>query len=655
MDHKSTLSFFLIPAFLTFQVSADLFPNGDFSDGQGSWLPVSGGGTFSFDYPTTGGNDGGYGVIDHTAADGGFGIWVGNNGDSITLSSLGLEAGQTYRFSQDMKILAGNNIGGFKLDFFLGAEPAGSSGDLRTEAIGDGSTWETYQFRIPLPVGIDGIKVVPLWGTNSSVGYDNFSFDPTPIPSPLIPNGDFESGNSSWLQVGEDTTWTYNTDGGNPDRHGTINNTGPGEGTWTANNGAPIPLASLGLSAGDLVDFKMDLILKSGTAMGGLRVDFLQGADFLSATENLFPVTGPDSGTWQTYTFPVEIPANTDHIKIILLGGATSEVGFDNVTFDVEPAPPAVGSAPRLVTGTYLTWTPPNDTRVYQPQRSTDNENWTDFGGLATGNSARSAFDVSNAPFYRVVATDPPGTDVVYNGDFTFDGFTTENSADGWQSLPPSGQFPTRITSDFRSAPASMRLAVQNDASGAPNNSEIQQNVNSFGGFLNAGETYRFSFWAKQISSGVSYVQRFRIQFLDFDANILPGAPDFQDFTGGAGTWREVVLPALVIPENTATALIQIFGATGAVPGVDAKGEVLIDDVSFLPLGAGEPAILETTTQPGIGIEWVTEPGVTYQGQGSEDLDGFFNLGAPILGNGNRAAIGISQGEDQFFFRYVRP
>jgi hypothetical protein len=37
-----------------------------------------------------------------------------------------------------------------------------------------------------------------------------------------------------------------------------------------------------------------------------------------------------------------------------------------------------------------------------------------------------------------------------------------------------------------------------------------------------------------------------------------------------------------VAPEGVATALIQIFGATGAVPGASAQGHVLIDDVALL-------------------------------------------------------------------------
>ena len=59
---------------------ADLFPNGDFENAGISWEEVSGSGTYGFSYPDMDGHPNGFGVIDHSAADGGFGIWVGNDG-----------------------------------------------------------------------------------------------------------------------------------------------------------------------------------------------------------------------------------------------------------------------------------------------------------------------------------------------------------------------------------------------------------------------------------------------------------------------------------------------------------------------------------------------------------------------------------------------
>jgi len=97
-----------------------------------------------------------------------------------------------------MLLLSGTNIGGFKVDFFNGNNLVSSTGDQFPDLIGDGSTWETYAFEVAIPTGANGIKVVPLWGAGSSVGFDNIMLDPTPIPAPPILNADFEMGGTNW-------------------------------------------------------------------------------------------------------------------------------------------------------------------------------------------------------------------------------------------------------------------------------------------------------------------------------------------------------------------------------------------------------------------------------------------------------------------------
>ena len=79
-------------------------------------------------------------------------------------------------------------------DFFASGAFSGSTGDIFPALIGDGTTWETYSFTVTIPTGTEGIKVVPLWGAGSSIGYDNVGVDDAPVETPLIPNGDFENG-----------------------------------------------------------------------------------------------------------------------------------------------------------------------------------------------------------------------------------------------------------------------------------------------------------------------------------------------------------------------------------------------------------------------------------------------------------------------------
>jgi hypothetical protein len=161
------------------QFTTNLFPNGDFSSSSTitnpspEWVEVSGGGTFGYGYPTSGGNPGDYGVITNTGA-AGWGIWVGGDATPLPLESLGLVPGQTYTFLQDMITLAGTNTGGLKMESW---GPSGGIGLPEVEMrplTWTTNGWATYAFNYTIKPGATGIKVVPLWGVNSTVGYDNF-------------------------------------------------------------------------------------------------------------------------------------------------------------------------------------------------------------------------------------------------------------------------------------------------------------------------------------------------------------------------------------------------------------------------------------------------------------------------------------------------
>ncbi len=153
-----------------------LFPDGDFDhpagDGASNYWATSTSGQVTFTYPTTGGNPNGNAVMDNSAT-GGYGVLVGGNVTPLALAPLGLVAGQTYTFVQDMKILSGSSIGGLKIESWGPSGVLDNSGDMRPTLIGDGSTWQTYSFTYTVNAAATGIKVVPLWGPNSSVGYDN--------------------------------------------------------------------------------------------------------------------------------------------------------------------------------------------------------------------------------------------------------------------------------------------------------------------------------------------------------------------------------------------------------------------------------------------------------------------------------------------------
>jgi hypothetical protein len=163
--------------------TTNLFPNGDFSNGgpTADWVENNGGGSYVYSYPSSGGNPGGYGIIDNTGG-GGYGIWVGGNVTPISLDSMGLTAGTPYTFVMDMKIISGSSIGGLKIESWNNGGYMSDSGDMRPVS-GTGN-WVTYSFNYTPAVGAVGLKIVPLWGPNSSVGYDNIGVI-VPLTSPL--------------------------------------------------------------------------------------------------------------------------------------------------------------------------------------------------------------------------------------------------------------------------------------------------------------------------------------------------------------------------------------------------------------------------------------------------------------------------------------
>lgn len=149
----------------------NLFPNGSFDSPAGTgapWVEVFGGGTTTYGYPISGGNPGGYGIMTNSS---GWGIWVGGATTPLPLSSLGLVAGGTYTFVMDMKNIAGTGIGKLKIESWAGGAMLSDSGEI--SAGSRSSSWATYSFPVTLNAGATGIKVVPVAGAASRIGFDN--------------------------------------------------------------------------------------------------------------------------------------------------------------------------------------------------------------------------------------------------------------------------------------------------------------------------------------------------------------------------------------------------------------------------------------------------------------------------------------------------
>lgn len=149
----------------------NLFPNGNFDSPAGTaspWVEGFGGGTTTYSYPTSGGNPGGYGRMNNTS---GWGIWVGGEPTPLSLASLGLVAGGTYTFVMDMKNITGTGIGKLKIESWAGGVMLSDSGEI--SASSQSAVWATYTFPVTLNAAATGIKVVPVAGTASQIGYDN--------------------------------------------------------------------------------------------------------------------------------------------------------------------------------------------------------------------------------------------------------------------------------------------------------------------------------------------------------------------------------------------------------------------------------------------------------------------------------------------------
>jgi hypothetical protein len=613
-----------IAASFSLHAAPVLVTNGDFESGAASWGEAGAPNT-TFSYPTSGGNPNGYGVMTNTG--GGFGVFIADNGE-IPLANLGLTAGESYTFFQDLLLISGPKIGGLKVEFYKGGNPAAFSvtPEMFIPLMGTIGTWEKHTYNVPIPSDAETLKIVPLWGANSSVGYDNVGVDDSPLPpGPPIPNPDFEIPNGAdwhFFEAGGHSV-TYPASGGNPGGFAQISaTTAGGYAGITPNNDAPISLDALGLTAGETYTFSVDMKIISGDNIGKFKVDFKPEG----STSEIPTTKIGDGTTWAKYQYDIAIPTGTTSIVIVPLWGVESVVGFDNIAVNVPFVAPFTAD---IQTGTILTWGSEGPTVDYQPQGSFNEFDWDNIGPLIIGTTSDSAFTADPYPFYRVLLTQDTVTDAALNGDFELDDGGT--CAQNW--LCRGSQLPTRITSDFRNGTACIRLAVDNSSMPTPNDSEIQQNITNEGGSVVPGQSYDFSFWAKQISSGVSYVQRYKVDWLDGVGAILGGGVGFLDFSGGAGTWKEITASGLVAPEGAATALIQIFGTTGAVADPGAIGEVLIDDLSLSTSETIDFDTLEAETAPGIGVSWPTIANKIYQVKSSTDLINFTDFGTPITGD----------------------
>src|SRR5208283_337456 len=234
---------------------------------------------------------------------------------------------------------------------------------------------------------------------------------------------------------------------------------------------------------------------------------------------------------------------------------------------------------------------------------------------------------------YQVLQVSSGTGNIVANPGFeTGSGLSVSN----WSTS--GSQPPVRISTSSHGGQFSLSLAVTNPAS-SPNNSEIDQNVVNQGGSPAVpGRTYSFSFWARQVSSGVSLVQNYRVMWLNSSGSDI-GDTGWIGFTGGNGSWTQISTNNLVAPANAVNAQITIYATTGSV--AQGYGDVLIDDVSLSYATSGQTNVLSPVVQTAVQVSWPSTSGNLYgvQWTGSSGGNNWSNLVSSVAGNGSTNTV----------------
>jgi len=296
------------------------------------------------------------------------------------------------------------------------------------------------------------------------------------------------------------------------------------------------------------------------------------------------------------------------------------------------PSPIAVAIQP----GAQVSW-PTTAGTIWTLQSASSGNAWSNLLGPTAGDgTTNTLFDplwpAQHAKYQVLQVSSGTGNIVANPGFETGSGLSVSN----WSTS--GSQPPVRISTSSHGGQFSLSLAVTNPAS-SPNNSEIDQNVVNQGGSPAVpGRTYSFSFWARQVSSGVSLVQNYRVMWLNSSGSDI-GDTGWIGFTGGNGSWTQISTNNLVAPANAVNAQITIYATTGSV--AQGYGDVLIDDVSLSYATSGQTNVLSPVVQTAVQVSWPSTSGNLYgvQWTGSSGGNNWSNLVSSVAGNGSTNTV----------------
>ena len=273
---------------------------------------------------------------------------------------------------------------------------------------------------------------------------------------------------------------------------------------------------------------------------------------------------------------------------------------------------------------------------------------WSNLGSSVPGSSGsvQTAHDGNKERIYRVMETVPASGEVLVPANALADanpGF--ESGSTSWTTAP----IHTISTSNPRSGTSSLRSNIPGGAVGG----QLVKVVPS----VVVGKSYTFSFYARQVSAGVSYVQQYRVGWVASGGSVTWGG--WNNFTGGNGVWSKVTGSPATAPGTAVGAKIEWYFATGAVAG--AIGEVFIDDVEFayqapVPAIPEKTQMIASTTSPVMRLAWPSIQGVAYRVEESASLASpSWSLVATVTADGAEASHDVPVAGTQKFFRISHP
>ena len=322
------------------------------------------------------------------------------------------------------------------------------------------------------------------------------------------------------------------------------------------------------------------------------------------------------------------------------------------------PNADAVETRVSIATQVELSW-PTTLGKNYQVQSSSSaGGGWIQLGSTTAGDGVFHSL-VDPLPFgqrfYQVLETTPATASSIagpVNG-----GFETASGSVAANWVVSGTQPPTRTDMAAHSGSFSMRSALLNVGS-TPAEGGIYQKIAAQGGNITAGQSYNFSFWAKQVSTSLSYIQQYQLQWLNSADSVLGGGTGLANFNGTQGAWIKFSNSNLVPPVGAVDAKVMFRFVTGAVAG--GLGEVLIDDVALDGgnSSSGTPEViraLPVTTQRIAAISWPSISGTLYQPMATTDFVTWNEIATLITGDGSTKVITVPMNKSKEYFRLRIP